>query len=349
MAHSWPDAVRIGDRLIGPAAPVLIVAEAGVNHNGKLATAIRLVQAAAEAGADAVKLQAFSAERLVTATAPAAGYQKAADQRSLLAQLELSPLDLAQVRAECDAMGLIFLATPFSPRDVADLHGMGVAAIKIASPDVTNAPLLRVAAATALPILLSTGASSLDEIAEAVDVLAGAGCRELVLLHCVSSYPTAQARCNLRTVATLSRRFATPVGFSDHTVETDTAGYAVAAGAVLLEKHFTLSRSQRGPDHFFSLEPDGLEEYVWSARRAEAVLGDGRREPAEIEQDVRRLARSSVVSAAAIPAGARIERSMLTVKRPGGGIEPARIDALIGRTAAADIPPDTTLRWDMLR
>ncbi len=349
MSNGWPATLRIGERAVGAGAPVLVVAEAGVNHNGKLATAIRLVQAAADAGADAVKFQAFSADRLATATAPAAGYQHARDQRSLLAELELSPLELAQVKAECDALGLIFLATPFGPRDVANLHGLGVSAIKIASPDVVNLPLLRVAAATRLPVILSTGASTLDEVQQAVGTLSSSGCRELVLLHCVSSYPTGQNECNLRAMDTLRQRFAVPVGFSDHTAEPDTSTFAVAAGAVVLEKHLTLSRKQHGPDHFFSLEPEAFAAYVAAARRAEAVLGHGRREPSPGELDVRRVARSSVVSAQAIPAGAKIQRDMLTVKRPAGGIEPARIDELIGKRAATAIPPDTTLRWEMVQ
>ncbi len=348
-SNSWPDTLRIGDRLVGPAAPVLVVAEAGVNHNGKLATAIRMVRAAADAGADAVKFQAFSADRLATAAAPAAGYQKASGQRELLAALELSPLELAQVKAECEALGLIFLATPFSPRDVANLHGLGVAAIKIASPDLANPPLLRVAGETRLPVILSTGASHLEEVERAAGLLADAGCPQLVVLHCVSSYPTAQADCNLRAIRTLGDRIGAPAGFSDHTAEPDTAAFAVAAGAVLLEKHFTLSRSQAGSDHFFSLEPGELERYVDAARRAEVMLGHGRREPSPAEQEVRRVARSSVVSAQAIPAGARIERGMLTVKRPAGGVEPARMEELVGRHARQDIPPDTTIQWEMVQ
>lgn len=346
---NWPDTVRIANKLVGPAAPVFIIAEAGVNHNGNLKAALKMIHAAADAGVDAVKFQAFSADRLVTASAPAAGYQRVADQKSMLARLELSPLELAQCKAECEALGVVFLATPFHPRDVANLHGAGIAAIKIASPDLANPPLLRVAAATELPVILSTGASTWEEIEAAVETLESAGCRELALLHCISSYPTAQEHCNLRTIAMLGRRFGLPVGFSDHTQETDTAGLAVAAGAVILEKHFTLDRGQSGPDHFFSLEPDALADYVAQARRVEGIAGSGRRAPADVEQDVRRVARSSVVSAAAIAAGSAITRDMLTVKRPGGGVEPARMDELIGRVAAADIPADTTLRWEMVQ
>ena len=349
MNKVWPDPIHIGPRAVGAGAPVLVVAEAGVNHNGKLATAIRLCRAASEAGADAVKFQAFSADRLVTAGAPAASYQRAADQRKLLSELELSPLELAQVKAECDALGLIFLATPFSPRDVANLHGMGVSAIKIASPDLANPPLLRIAAATGLPIIMSTGASTMEEVEHAVEVLSTSGCRELVLLHCVSNYPTPQNHLNLRGIHTLGRRFQLPVGLSDHTVEPDTASFAVAAGAVLLEKHLTLSRQQYGPDHFFSVEPEELSAYVGATRRSEAILGHGRREPSNGEQEIRKIARSSVVSAQAIIAGAKIERTMLTVKRPAGGIEPARLEEVVGKTAAADIPADTTLRWEMIQ
>ncbi|MCG3178636.1 MAG: N,N'-diacetyllegionaminic acid synthase [Phycisphaerae bacterium] len=344
----WPQCIEIGDREVGVGRPVFVIAEAGVNHNGQVRAALDLVRAAAAAGADAVKFQAFSADRLVTASAPAAGYQHAADQRSMLAQLELSPLELAQCKAECEEMGVTFLATPFSPRDVANLHGMGVTAIKIASPDVANPPLLRVAAETGLPILLSTGASTMDEVRAAVDTLGEAGCRGLVLLHCVSSYPTPQTACNLRAIRTLAGAFGCPIGYSDHTAESDTSALAVAAGACVLEKHFTLNRKLNGPDHFFSLDPAGLVDYVDAARRAEQVMGHGRREPDAVEMDVRSVARSSVVSVRPIGAGQKIARDMLTVKRPGGGVEPARLDDLIGRVARADIPPDTTIRWDMI-
>ncbi len=345
---AWPDTVRIGDRLVGTAAPAFIIAEAGVNHNGHLQTALKMIRAAAAAGVDAVKFQAFSADRLVTASAPAAGYQRVTDQKSMLAQLELSPLEMAQCKAECEAHGLTFLATPFGNRDVANLHGMGVSAIKIASPDLTNLPLLRVAAGADLPLILSTGASTWEEIERAADTLATANCRELILLHCISSYPTEQAHCNLRTINMLANRFGVPAGFSDHTAEVDTAALAVAAGAVVLEKHFTLDRNQQGPDHFFSLEPDELADYVAAARRTEAIAGSGRRAPADVEQDVRKVARSSVVSAAEIAAGATITRDMLTVKRPGGGVEPADLEQLVGKTASVDIPVDTTINWEMV-
>jgi N-acetylneuraminate synthase/N,N'-diacetyllegionaminate synthase len=351
MARNWPQSVQIGGRAVGPDEPLFVIAEAGVNHDGRLDRALQMIRSAADAGADAVKFQAFSAQGLVTAGAPSAGYQQASsDQRALLGELELSPLELAQAKAECESLGLTFLATPFGPRDVADLFAMGVAAIKIASPDVANPPLLRVAAETHLPIILSTGASTLAEVTAAADTLADAGCEQLVLLHCVSSYPTEPGDCNLRTIRTLADAVGAPVGFSDHTTGAETGALAVAAGACLLEKHFTLSRGGGpSPDHFFSLEPAELGDYVASARHAQRMMGHGRREPADAEADVRAVARSSVVSAVAIPAGTPIRPDMLAVKRPGGGIEPGRIDELVGRTAGRDIPPDTTLRWEMLR
>lgn len=349
MAGRWPDSLQVAKRQVGAGAPVFVVAEVGVNHNGKLATARRLAQAAADAGADAIKFPVFSADRLITASAAGGQPRQAGDQRAKLAELELSPLELAQVKAECDALGLIFLATPFSPRDVANLHGLGVPAIKIASGDLVNTPLLRVAAATRLPIILSTGASTLDEAEQAVSALSAGGCRQLALLHCVSSYPTPQNECNLRAISTLARLFDLPVGFSDHTVEPDTATFAVSAGAVILEKHLTLGRGQHGPEHFFSLEPQEFTAYVAAARRAEAILGHGRREPTAGEQQVRLAVRGSVVSARRIPAGSAIERDMLTIKRPGGGIEPHRLDELVGKQAVAEIPADVTLRWEMVR
>lgn len=349
--------LAIGTRRIGPGEPTCVIAEAGVNHNGRLSLALRMVDAAAKAGADAVKFQAFVARRLVTRSAAAAPYQRAGSQRELLERLELRPAEFAALAAACDVRGIEMILTPFSPEDVVLLVNLGLRAVKIASPDVTNVPLLRAAGRTGLPVLLSTGASSLDEVAGAVDALRAAGARDLALLHCVSSYPTPLPEANLRAMEALRRRFRLPVGYSDHTRETGTGALAVGVGACVLEKHFTLDRYLQGPDHAMSLAPDELADYVARVRGAKrgrldeasladaerAALGDGTKAPRPIEQDVRRVARSSVTSAMAIPAGTAIERGMLTVKRPAGGIEPAQLDALVGRLAAVDIPADTTI------
>ena len=348
-----PTAVSIGDRLVGDRRPVLVIAEAGVNHDGSLDKALRLVDVAAEAGADMVKFQMFRAEELATATAGAAAYQQAdgtRSQREMLRGLELSDDDFAQVRAHCAARAIQFLATPFSPTDVARLTRLDVRAIKIASTDLNNAPLLRRAADTGLPLIVSTGASTAGEIATCVQRLRSWGVDgRLILLHCVSGYPTPLAAANLRIIGTLRHSFGVPCGFSDHTQSTQIAGWAVAAGACVLEKHFTLDPHASGPDHAMSLGLRQLAEYVASAREAETALGSGRVGMSAIEADVRAIARKSVVAATSIGSGMTLTPEMLTVKRPGGGIEPDQLDALVGRRATADISPDTVLTWDMIQ
>lgn len=346
--------VRIGEAVVGAGQPVYVVAEAGVNHNGDLSAACALVEAAKAAGADAVKFQAFRADALVTATADAATYQqqgaKAQTQRELLARVELSPAQFKTIARHCRNLEIEFLATPFGEPELEMLVGLGVRAIKIASPDVTNVPLLRRAASTGLPLIASTGASDLDEIDALVATIDEAGAHDrLILLHCVSSYPAADSEANLRTIQTLAKRHGRPTGFSDHTESVGIGGLAAAAGAVLLEKHFTLDRRQDGPDHAFSLEPAQLREYVRSVRHAEVVLGRGVLCVLQSEWEVRRLTRSSVVSVAAITKGETISAAKIAIKRPGTGIPPGEFDRVVGRVAAVDIPADTPMQWEMLQ
>ncbi len=359
----WKDVIQIGSHRIGGGAPIYVVAEAGVNHNGDLAQALSLVSAAAAAGAQAVKFQAFGADRLVTADAEAAGYHKFHTQREMLARLELHPHDFAAIAAQCGADGIELLVTPFGLEDLAMVVDLGVPALKIASSDVTNTPLLKAAGRTHLPVILSTGAAAMGEIATALDTLTEAGTTEVVLLHCVSSYPTPLSEANLRCIGVLAEAFGAPVGYSDHTMEIVTGELAVQMGACLLEKHFTLDPEMDGPDHAMSLRPVELAAYVagaGSVTRGELdeadlaeweleSLGNGVKRPRSIEADVRQVARSSVASAVAIPAGTTITAEMLTVKRPGGGMAPGEIESIPGRVAARDIPADTTLTADMLK
>ena len=344
--------VRIGERLVGDQQPVLIIAEAGVNHDGSLEQALRLVDAAADAGADVVKFQVFRAAELVTAAAAAAAYQKAAgacSQLEMLTKLELSDGEFARIRLHCRRRAIEFLATPFGPRDVDRLVGLDVQAIKIASTDLNNPPLLRRAAETGLPLLVSTGASTAEEIAASVARLREWGAvQRLILLHCVSGYPAPLEVANLRAIGALRRAHNVPCGFSDHTGSTQIAGWAVAAGACVLEKHFTLDRAAAGPDHDMSLDPVQLAEYVAAARRAEVALGSGEIGLTAVETDVRAVARKSVVAATRIPANTVLTPQLLTIKRPGGGIEPDQFDRVVGRRATADIAADTVLTWDLI-
>lgn len=337
----------------GAADRAFVIAEAGVNHNGNLGTAIAMVEAAAEARADAVKFQVFTADELAASNAPTAAYQKAGTgssaQRDMLKRLELSDADFLAVAMHARRCGISFLATPFSVQDLARLLSLAPAAIKIASTDVNNHPLLAGAAMSRLPLIVSTGASTLGEVDAAVAVLrdAGAGDR-LTLLHCVSVYPTPWELANLRAIGTLRKRYGLPVGLSDHTTSTQIGGLAVAAGANVLEKHFTLDRGASGPDHAMSLDMRQLAEYVVAVRRAEAALGNGAVGLIPAEMEVRRVARKSVVATRRIESGEVLTASMLAIKRPDGGIPPSDFTRLVGRTAVIRIEADIPIRWEMV-
>jgi N-acetylneuraminate synthase/N,N'-diacetyllegionaminate synthase len=268
----------------------------------------------------------------------------------MLSRLELSVEEFARIKRRCDERGILFLATPFGRAEVEQLVAMGASAIKLASSDLTNVELLDAAAATGLPLIVSTGASTSEEIEKSVKHLATCGAADrLVLLHCVSRYPAPIGSINLRVIRALHEAFGVPVGLSDHTTSTRTGALAVAAGACVLEKHFTLDRGAAGPDHAMSLAADELAAYVAAVREAESALGDGVIGMNEGEREVREAARRSVVASVAIAKGTRIARSMLTIKRPGTGIPGARVEELVGRVAATDIPSDTMLAWEMVR
>jgi sialic acid synthase SpsE len=346
--------VTIGQHRIGPGGSTFIVAEAGVNHDGSVETALRLVDAAVQAGADAVKFQMFRADDLVASSASAASYQHsgsgATSQRKMLSRLELSQAAFRRIKEHCDQRAVLFLATPFGRREIGELVELGVTAIKIASTDLTDARLLETAAATRLAIILSTGASTSAEISHAVRFLREAGAGErLALLHCVSCYPTPVDAVNLRAVRSLQDSFGLPCGLSDHTTSVRVGAWAVAVGACVLEKHFTLDPAAAGPDHAMSLSPTQLVEYVSAVREVEGALGDGEVVLAECEAEVRAVASKSVVAATHIPAGTRLTPEMLTVKRPGTGIPAADLERLVDHRTTVDITYDTVLSWEMVR
>lgn len=346
--------ITIGARRIGVDEPVFVIAEAGVNHDGDPRKAMKLIDAAREAGADAVKFQWFRAEDLVCARAPSAAYQRQAcrdvSQRDMLHRLELRAADFTRLKSHCDDRGIVFLATPFGPTELDQVVELGAPAVKIASTDVNNEPLLRRAASTGLPVLLSTGASLEEEVAEAVEWFQGwnAGHR-LVLLHCVSCYPAPLEAVNLKAIDAMKRRFGSPVGFSDHTTSTLSGALSVMAGACVVEKHLTLDRGLPGPDHAMSLDPGQFREYVRRIRDAESAGGEGKIGFTAAEREVRMIARRSVTAAVHIAAGEALVDSNLTLKRPGTGIAPRDVSRLVGRTATVDIPRDTLLTWDMVR
>lgn len=345
--------IEIANRLIGPNRPTFIVAEIGVNHDGSLRKALELVDAAAEAKADAVKLQLFRAADLTTAAAPTASYQRRAagghSQQRMLARLELTDDDVIAIQERCALRGLICFATPFGLDEVARLARFEMPAVKIASTDLNNTPLLCAAAALNIPVILSTGAAFSHEICAAIETLDAQDASDrLILLHCVSRYPTPTEGANLRSIEVLRTTFALPAGFSDHTDSTYVGGWAVAAGACMLEKHLTLDRHDPGPDHALSLDPPEFAAYVACARQIERVMGVPRLGMSPEEGEIRRIARKSVVTRQAIAAGATLTADMIVLKRPGTGIAPDQLDLLIGRRTTIDVPADALVTWDML-
>ncbi len=345
--------ISIAQRKIGPGRPVYIIAEAGVNHNGDVSLAGRMISVARDAGADAVKFQAFNSQLIASRGAPLAPYQKRGvrskrTQRTMLKGLELSRSDFEQLRKVCQESEIDFLASPFDMESLSLLLELGVPAIKIGSQELTDLPLLEGIARARVPALLSTGAATLGEIKEALGSLQSHKLRDIGLLHCVSAYPAPYEHSNLRAIATLESRFALPVGFSDHSPGLHIGASAVAAGALLLEKHFTLDRSLSGPDQALSLEPSELHSFVTMVRQVEAALGDGIKKPQPSEIEVRDAARKSLVTTRAVSKGERFTADMLTSKRPGTGLPPREMRRVIGRRARCDVPADTVLTPDMI-
>ena len=328
----------------------LIIAEAGVNHNGDIALARELVRIAAEAGADIVKFQTFVADKITAASAPKAEYQKAAtdgeeSQKDMIARLELSRADHEVLIEECRRHDIAFFSTGFDAESIDMLVELGLDRLKIPSGEITNLPLLRHYALKRLPIILSTGMASIGEVEAAVDVLVeyGVGRDDITVLHCNTEYPTPVADVNLHAMTTLGAALALPVGYSDHTAGIEVAIAAVTLGARVIEKHFTLDRTMAGPDHAASLEPDELRHMVRAIRNVElALAGDGVKRPSTSEFKNRAIARRSIVAARPIAAGERFSDDNLAAKRPGTGISPMRWDAVVGQYAprafAADEP-----------
>lgn len=345
--------VELGGKRIGPGNPCFVIAEAGVNHNGHIDLARELVRLAARAGADAIKFQTFSAERLVTASAPKAAYQAvrtdpAESQREMLKRLELGTEEHRLLMADCRREGILFLSSAFDEDSADLLEGLGVAAYKVPSGEITNLPYLRHLARKQRCLIVSTGMSTLDEVGEAVAAIRAAAEVPLVLLHCVSLYPAPAAASNLRAMATLRRAFDVPVGYSDHSEGWAVTLAAVALGADMIEKHFTTDRTLPGPDHATSLEPDEFQTLVESIHAVGTALGDGTKRPIPEESVTAAVARKSVVAAADIPAGALIVREMLTVKRPGTGITPGKLEWVVGRHARIAIAAGSVITAEMV-
>ena len=340
-------AVPFGPFALGPGEPVLVVAEIGVNHNGDRALGLRQLRAAIAAGARAVKFQTFRAAELATRASPKATYQRRTGDESqleMLRRLELPAADLAAYRDEAARLGGIAFSTPFDPQSANDLARAGVELMKLPSGEITNLELVAAVGATGLPTLMSTGMSTLDEVQGAVDAYRRAGGGPLVLLQCVSSYPAPLEEQNLRAIPTLHDHFAVPVGLSDHTIGRDAAVAAVALGADVIEKHFTIDAALPGPDHAMSMEPADFAQMVDVLARVRLGLGTGIKTPAGSELEVRATSRRSIVLARDASKGTVLSRADLAVKRPGDGLAPARIPELIGRRLVRDMRADDQLR-----
>jgi sialic acid synthase SpsE len=341
----------IGEHPISPHTRVFVIAEIGVNHDGRIERALELVRHAADAGADAVKLQLFRAAALMH---PSAGFAEYQEDRceddspaEMLRRYELSDTDLWRLVEYIRRHGLLPLATPFSPSEVELCRRFDLPAIKIASPDLVNRPLLERCTTLGRPLLVSTGAATMREVSQAVAWL-----RELdtpfALLHCVSSYPAEQRDANLCWIAELAAEFDVPVGYSDHTTEPLAGALAVAAGACIVEKHLTYDRFAPGPDHSASADPPGLAAYIRAIRIAEALRGAPGKRVLPAEEDVRTISRQSLVLVRPLSPGQALTADDLTVQRPGTGIPASELTQVVGRSLRRPAPAGTMLRWDMV-
>lgn len=339
---------------------VFIIAEAGVNHNGDEALAKHLVEVAARCGADAVKFQTFSADKLVTKSAPKASYQVRetgdGDQYNMLRALELSDAAHLRLAHVCNLNNIEFMSTPFDEDATNMLLDLGMRRIKVPSGELTNLPFLRFLAAKGVPLILSTGMADMQEIDQAVREVkatwAGIGhvpsVDALTVLHCTSNYPAAFSDVNLNAMQTIGREFGVPIGYSDHTLGSAVSIAAVALGARVIEKHFTIDKTMSGPDHSASLNPDELKAMVCSIRAVEQCLGSATKAPTATELPIRALVRRSVTLLRDIEAGATIQADDVALLRPGTGIPPAELDRVTGRQLLKTMTAGTTLNWSDL-
>jgi N,N'-diacetyllegionaminate synthase len=334
-----------------------IIAEAGVNHNGSIEMALELVDVAAHAGADAVKFQTFKAEQLARPGANKAEYQhrdggESEDQLAMLKRLELQESAYPKLIERCNSLGIEFLSTPFDKNSANFLTALGMRKIKVPSGEITNLPFLKYLADLRLPIILSTGMATLEEVGEAVEIIKSTWLKfdikpedHLTLLHCTSNYPAQLHDVNLRAMATMNEKFNLSTGYSDHTLGITVSVAAVALGAKIIEKHFTLDCSLEGPDHRASLDPFELTNMVDQIRSVELALGNGDKIPSKNELPIRDVARRSLTLTQAVLAGEEITAEMLSLMRPGTGVAPKYFNDIVGMKSTRDLPAWTTLTW----
>jgi len=344
---------------------VFVIAEAGVNHNGSVTIAKRMIDAAKEAGADAVKFQTFQAEKLVTASARKANYQIDATgshetQIEMLQRLQLEPTDFDELFRHCREKGIIFMSTAFDEDSADMLDMLGMEIFKIPSGEITNKPLIEHIAKKGKPVLLSTGMSSIEEVERAISWIKAVQKHIAiriesfsypfysfpVLLHCVSSYPAAFEELNLKAMKVMEDVFKLQVGFSDHSPGIEASIAAVSLGASVIEKHFTLDKNMEGPDHRASLDVRELKELIIAIRNIEVALGDGVKRPVASEMETRTLVRKSIVAIKDIKAGEKIGLDVVGIKRPGTGISPEYLERVVGMVAVRPIAADSVIAWE---
>jgi N,N'-diacetyllegionaminate synthase len=343
--------IQIADRMVGPGKPVFFIAEAGVNHDGDVEKAKKLIDVAAEAKADAVKFQSFKTDKLIVKGVPKADYHKKTtgdegDFYDLIKELELSKDAHTLLSDYAKEKGIIFMSTPFDEESADMLFELGVPLFKVDSGNLNNLRLVRHIAEKQRPVILSTGMATVGEIEETLEVIKKTGNKNIILLHCTSNYPPALTDVNLNAMDTMAQQFGTIIGYSDHTSGIPITLAAVAKGARVIEKHITLDRSAKGPDHLASVEPHELKEMVVGIRMIEQALGNSAKKPVEAEKEVAAALRRSVVSTMPISKGTVITKEMVAIKRPGTGLAPKYIDTIIGRKVQRDISKDELITFD---
>ncbi|NQU99165.1 MAG: N-acetylneuraminate synthase [Parcubacteria group bacterium] len=340
--------IKVGNKSIGEKKPCFIIAEAGVNHNGDIELAKKLVDIAKEAGVDAVKFQTFHAEETVSLNSKKASYQDRAKEKTqyeMLKNLELSFDEFRELKKYCDNNSIEFISTPYDIKSVEFLNNIGVKRFKVASADLINKPLIEAIAETKKQIILSTGMATLGEIERTISLIYNLGNRNIILLHCTTSYPTSYDQVNMNILHTLKEAFGLPVGYSDHTLGIEIPIMAVSMGAKVVEKHFTLDRTMEGPDHFASLEPNELKEMVKSIRNIEKSFGSKRKEITAEEKKNIFFMRRSIHASIDIKTGEVIKANNIKITRPFNGIESWFIDVILGKKLKNNIKKDDPIRW----
>lgn len=343
----------IGDKQVGSGGPCFIIAEIGVNHNGNLGLARKTIDAAVRAGADAVKFQTYTTEKLVSDRAPKAGYQvrntgKDGSQFAMLKQYELSREDHLEMRDYCQNSGIEFLSSAFHSEAVDLLDDIGVSAYKTPSGEITNLAYLRYIAAKGRPMIISTGMATMAEIAHGLEAVRSAGDPDVILLQCLSNYPADPAEVNLSAMQSISRAFGVPVGYSDHTTGIAVSIGAVALGACVIEKHITIDKTLPGPDHKASIEPDEFKEMVDGMRVIEAAIGDGVKRPMPSEIGTREIARKSLCSTGPLSEGTVLREEHIALLRPGTGLAPELAPYILGRRVLRDVEAAQPITADLL-